>query len=321
VKAIRVHEFGDPEVLKLEDVPDLRPGPGQVVVRIHAAGVNPVETYIRSGAYAVKPNLPYTPGNDAGGVIMAVGDGVTRVKAGDRVYVAGSVTGTYAEQALCSEAQVHRLPANVTFEQGAAMGIPYGTAYRGLFQRGDAKAAESVLIHGASGGVGTAAVQLARAAGLTVIGTAGSERGMQLVQAEGAHHVLNHSSDGYVLVLTQLTDGRGVDLILEMLANKNLGKDLTVLAKKGRVVVIGSRGPIEINPRDAMSRDADIRGTTLLNTTEHEYAEMHAALLAGLENGTLRPIIGQKIPLSEASRAHIEVMKPSGAYGKIVLIP
>lgn len=321
MKAIRVHEFGDPEVLKLEDVPDLRPGPGQVVVRIHAAGVNPVETYIRSGAYAVKPNLPYTPGNDAGGVIMAVGDGVTRVKAGDRVYVAGSVTGTYAEQALCSEAQVHRLPANVTFEQGAAMGIPYGTAYRGLFQRGDAKAAESVLIHGASGGVGTAAVQLARAAGLTVIGTAGSERGMQLVQAEGAHHVLNHSSDGYVLVLTQLTDGRGVDLILEMLANKNLGKDLTVLAKKGRVVVIGSRGPIEINPRDAMSRDADIRGTTLLNTTEHEYAEMHAALLAGLENGTLRPIIGQKIPLSEASRAHIEVMKPSGAYGKIVLIP
>jgi NADPH:quinone reductase len=321
VKAIRVHEFGGPEVMKLEDVPDLQAGPGQVVVRIHAAGVNPVEAYIRTGTYAVKPNLPYTPGNDGAGVVISVGEGVKRVKTGDRVYVSGSLSGAYAEQALCSEAQVHRLPDKVSFEQGAAMGVAYGTAYRGLFQRGDAKAAETVLVHGASGGVGTAAVQLARAAGLTVIGTAGSERGIQLVQAEGAQHALNHSAEGYLEELMKLTEGRGVDLILEMLANKNLGKDLTVLAKKGRVVVIGSRGPIEINPRDAMGRDADIRGTTLLNTSEPEYKQMHAALVAGLENGTLRPVVGQKIPLAEAPRAHIEVMKPSGAYGKIVLVP
>jgi NADPH:quinone reductase len=321
MKAIRVHEFGGPEVLKLEDVADLQPGSGQVVVQIHAAGVNPVESYVRTGTYAFKPNLPYTPGNDAGGVVIAVGDGVKQVKVGDRVYVSGSLTGTYAQQALCNEAQVHRLPDKVSFEQGAAMGVPYGTAFRGLFQRGDAKAAETVLIHGASGGVGTAAVQLARAAGLTVIGTAGSERGSQLVQAEGAQHVLNHSSEGYFDSLMKLSEGRGVDLILEMLANKNLGKDLTVLAKKGRVVVIGSRGPVEINPRDAMGRDADIRGTTLMNTTDQEYKQMHAALVAGLEDGTLRPVIGQKIPLAEAARAHVEVMKPSGAYGKIVLLP
>ena len=321
MKAIRVHEFGGPEVLKLEDVPDLQPAPGQVVVQVRAAGVNPVEAYIRSGTYAVKPNLPYTPGNDAGGVVLAVGEGVKRVKKGDRVYVSGSLSGAYAEQALCNEAQVHRLPDNVSFEQGAAIGVPYGTAYRGLFQRGDAKAAEAVLIHGASGGVGTAAVQLARAAGLTVIGTAGSERGMQLVQAEGAHHVLNHSAEGYLDELMKFTEGRGVDLILEMLANKNLGKDLTVLAKKGRIVVIGSRGTIEINPRDAMGRDADIRGTTLMNTTEQEYKQMYAALVAGLENGTLRPVIGQRIPLADAPRAHMEVMKPSGAHGKIVLVP
>ena len=291
------------------------------MVRVHAAGVNPVEAYIRAGTYAFKPNLPYTPGNDAGGTVMAVGEGVQRVKKGERVYVSGSLSGTYAEQALCSEAQVHRLPDNAGFEQGAAMGVAYGTAYRGLYQRGDAKAAETVLVHGASGGVGTAAVQLARAAGLTVIGTASSERGLQLVVSEGAHHALNHSSEGYLDELMKLTGGRGVDLILEMLANKNLAKDLTVLAKKGRVVVIGSRGPIEINPRDAMGRDADIRGTTLLNTTEQEYEQMHAGLVAGLENGTLRPVIGQKIPLAEAARAHAEVMKPSGAHGKIVLMP
>jgi NADPH:quinone reductase len=321
VKAIRVHEFGGPEVLKLEDVPDLQPGAGQAVVRIHAAGVNPVETYIRSGAYAVKPTRPYTPGSDAAGVVMAIGKGVKRVKAGDRVYVAGSIGGTYAEQALCNEGQLHRLPANISFAEGAAMGVPYGTAYRGLFQRGDARAAETVLVHGASGGVGSAAVQLARACGLTVIGTAGSERGMQLVRSEGAHHVLNHSAEGYLDELMTLTEGSGVDLILEMLANKNLAKDLTVLAKHGRVVVIGSRGPIEINPRDAMGRDADIRGFTMMNTTEQEYRQIHAALVAGLENGTLRPVIGQQIPLAEASRAHVEVMKPSGAHGKIVLLP
>jgi len=321
VKAIRVHEFGGPEVMELEDVPDLQPGPGQVVVQIHAAGVNPVDSYIRSGTYARKPNLPYTPGSDAGGVVMARGEGVTRVRAGERVYVSGSLSGTYAEQTLCNEAQVHRLAGNVSFEQGAAMGVPYGTAYRGLFQRGDARAAETVMVHGASGGVGTAAVQLAAAVGLTVIGTAGSDRGMQLVQAQGAHHVLNHSSEGYLDELMKLTESRGVDLILEMLANKNLAKDLAVLAKKGRVVVIGSRGPIEINPRDAMGRDADIRGTTMLNTSEQEYKQMHAALVAGLANGTLRPVIGQKIPLVEAARAHVEVMKPSGAYGKIVLVP
>ena len=321
MKAIRVHEFGGPEVMKLEDVPDLQPGPSQVVVRIHAAGVNPVEAYVRSGSYPQKPILPYTPGTDAGGVVMAVGSGVKGVKAGDRVYTSGPNSGTYAEQVLCGEAQVHRLPDTVSFEQGAAMGVPYGTAYRGLFQRAEAKPAETLLVHGASGGVGSAAVQLARAAGMTVFGTAGSERGLELAKKEGAHHVLNHASDGYLDELMTLTDGRGVDVIVELLANKNLGKDLIVLAKKGRVAVIGSRGPVEINPRDAMGREADIRGVTLMAVSEQEYKAMHAALVAGLENGTLRPVIGQRIPLAEAPRAHVEIMKPSGAYGKIVLLP
>ncbi len=320
MKAIRVHEFGGPEVMKLEDVPDPQPGPGHVVIRIHAAGVNPVEAYIRTGTYASKPSLPYTPGTDAGGIVAVVGAGVKRVKKGDRVYTTGSSTGTYAEQALCNEGQLQLLPDNVSLEQGAAMGVPYGTAYRGLLQRAEAKPAEIVLVHGASGGVGTAAVQLARAAGMTVIGTAGSSEGLKLVKEQGAHHVLNHSSEGYLDELMKLTEGRGVDVIVELLANKNLAKDLSVLAKKGRVAVIGNRGTIEINPRDAMSREADIRGVTLMNTSEQEYRTMHAALVAGLENGTLQPVIGQKIPLADAGRAHAEIMKPSGAHGKIVLV-
>ena len=155
MKAIRIHEFGPPEVLKLEEVPDPKPGPGQVVVKIHAVGVNPVETYIRSGIYP-KPPTPFTPGADGAGVIEAVGEGVTRVKVGDRVYTAGSLTGTYAEKALCKETQVRHLPQRASFAQGAAMFVPYGTAYRSLFQRAHAAPGEVVFVHGASGGVGIA---------------------------------------------------------------------------------------------------------------------------------------------------------------------
>lgn len=320
MKAIRVHEFGGPEVVRLEDVPDPKPGHGEVVVKMYAAGVNPVETYIRSGMYARKPQLPYTPGSDGAGTVEAIGDGVAQFKPGDRVYTAGSISGTYAQLALCAESQVHSLPEKTSFSQGAALGIPYGTAYRGLFQRAQAVPGETVFVHGATGGVGIAAVQLARAAGMKVIGTGGTEKGRALVAREGAHNVLDHTAPGYLDQLMGLTAGRGVDVILEMLANVNLGKDLGVLAMRGRVVVIGSRGAVEINPRDTMSRDADIRGMTLFNTSETEMASIHAALFAGLENGTLRPVIRQELPLAETPRAHQLVMSP-GAYGKIVLIP
>lgn len=320
MKAIRVCEFGGPEVMKLEEVPDPQPGPSQVLMKVLAAGVNPVDAYIRTGTYASKPNLPYTPGSDAAGIIAAVGVDVKRFRIGDRVYGTGAKTGSYAEKALFDETSVHPLPERVSFEQGAAVGVPYGTAYRGLFIRAQAKPAETVLVHGASGGVGTAAVQLSRAAGLTVIGTAGSDQGMKLVTGQGAHHVLNHSTEGYLDELMKLTGGRGVDVIVELLANKNLAKDLTVLAKKGRIAVIGNRGTIEINPRDTMSREADIRGVTLMASSPEESRLTYSAIGAGLENGTLIPVIGERIPLAEAVRAHEAIMKPSGAQGKIVLI-
>lgn len=321
MKAIRVHQFGGPEVLQLEEVPDLKAGAGQVVVSVKAVGVNPVESYIRTGTYATKPNLPYTPGNDAGGVIAEVGPDVTGVKVGDRVYTSASLSGTYAEQTLCNATNVHPLPGAVSFEQGAGVGVPYGAAYRALFQRGHARPSETVLVHGASGGVGIASVQLARAAGLTVFGTAGSEKGMELVKQQGAHHALNHASDGYLDEFMKLTAGLGADIIVEMLANKNLANDLTVVARRGRIMVVGNRGSIEINPRGTMAREADIRGVMILGASPQEFREMHAALVAGLEAGTLRPVIGQKFPLAEAAKAHEAVMSPSGAHGKIVLLP
>ena len=320
MKAIRVKQFGGPEVMHLEDVPDLKPGPAQVVVRIHAAGVNPVESYIRAGTYGRLPNLPYTPGTDGAGTIEAVGQGVTRFRAGDRVYTAGSLSGTYAQQALCEEWAVFPLPAHVSFAQGAAIHIPYATAYRALFHRAQARPGEMVLINGASGGVGIAAVQIGRAAGLHIVGTAGSDRGKKLVAAEGAHEVLDHKAPDHFEKALALTSGRGYDVIVEMLSNVNLGNDLKILATGGRVAVVGSRGNVEINPRDMMGRDASIVAMSLWNAAQKDLMSIHAALVAGLENKSLRPVIGQEIPLAEAPRAHTAVME-AGAYGKIVLVP
>ena len=319
MKAIRIHQFGDPSVLQYQDVPEPEVSTGHVLIKFEAIGVNPVDTYIRSGSNPSRA-LPYTPGDDAAGVVVAVGEGVSRVKVGDRVYTAGTLSGAYAELGLCRENQVHRLPDRISFAQGAALHVPYATAYRALMQKAQAQPGETVLIHGASGGVGIAAVQLAKAAGMEIFATAGTERGRQLVLEQGADHILDHTHSRYRQELLDLTQGQGVNVILEMLANVNLGHDLTLLARFGRVVVVGSRGRVEINPRDAMSRDATILGMILFNASEAEQVSIHAALGAGLENGTLNPVIGQEIPLAEAARAHEAVLQP-GAYGKILLIP
>lgn len=317
MKAIRIHEFGAPEVMKVEDTPELKPTAGQVLVRIKAAGVNPVETYIRAGLF-YKKDLPFTPGSDGAGIIEAAGEGVTDFKPGDRVYTAGSLSGTYAEFALCRESQVHKLADALTFQQGACIGVPYATAYRALFHRARALPGEKALIHGATGGVGIAAVQLARAHGMTVVGTGGTQKGRELAGKEGAHFTLDHHSP-HMEEAVRLARGE-FDVIIEFLANANLGRDLEALSRHGRVVVVGSRGTVEIDPREAMSRDADILGMTLFNATEKEISSIHAALKAGFENKTLRPQIGREMALKDAPLAHHAILEES-AYGKIVLLP
>ncbi len=319
MKSIRIHNFGPPDVLKLEELPDPRPASGQVLVRARAIGVNPVEAYIRSGIYGQR-QFPFTPGTDAAGIVESVGDGVTAFKPGDRVYTIGSLTGAYADLILCTEPQLRPLPENVSFQQGAALGVPYGTAHRALFHRGQAQAAETILIHGATGGVGIASIQLARAAGLTIIATGGSEAGRRLVTEHGAHHALDHHDPNHFNQILGLTNNQGVNLILEMLSNVNLGKDLPVLAKFGRVVIVGSRGPVEINPRDAMGKDADIRAMTLMNATEADLKAIHAHLIAGLQNGSLRPVIDKEIPLANAPESHTQIMQGE-SHGKLVLVP
>jgi NADPH2:quinone reductase len=273
---------------------------------------------MRAGTYAVKPPLPYTPGSDAAGVVEAVGEGIKKIKAGDRVYTASTVTGAYAEYCLALENQVQPLPSSISFSQGAGIYVPYATAYHALLHEAKARASETVLIHGASGGVGTAAIQIARNIGLNVFGTAGSAKGLDLIKREGAHQSFDHTKPGYTDEIMQATGNRGVDVILEMLANVNLSKDLKLLALHGRVIIIGNRGEITINPRDLMLRRSSARGFTLWALTEAEATDCFAGINAGLSNGTLRPVVAKQLPLKDAPQAHIDVLAP-GASGKIVL--
>ena len=252
-RAIVVNQFGGPEVLHVQEVADPVADPGTVVVRTASIGVNPVETYIRAGKYGPKP-FPYTPGTDAAGIVESIGPGVTAVKPGDRVYLFGA-DGSYAERVRVPAAQVRALPERMTFDQGAAVGVPYATAYRALFVRGGCRPHETVLIHGASGGVGLAAVQLAVAAGSVVIGTAGTPAGIELVTRQGAAKVFDHRDADHFKQILDWTAGRGVDVVVEMLADQNLDKDLGILAKRGRVVVVGNRGRVEIDARQMMAKD------------------------------------------------------------------
>src|SRR5436190_4309596 len=328
MKAILVREHGGPEVLKLEDLPDPKPTADQVVVRLGAVGVNPVDVYIRTGAYARKPALPFIPGSDAGGDIESVGANVKTWKPGDRVFIHGTAAehthghygGAYAQKAVCNLDHLYKLPASVSFAQGAAMGVPYATAYRALFHKAQTRPGETVLIHGATGGVGIAATQIAHAHGNRVFGTGGTDEGLKSVRESGADETFNHSKAGYLDDIMKATGGKGVDVVLEMATHINLDKDLGLLATRGRIVVIGNRGRVDIDARQAMGKDAMIIGMTLFNISDPDMASINSYMMTGLANGTLKPVVGKEFPLADAAKAQDAVMAP-GARGKIVLIP
>ncbi|XP_069837546.1 quinone oxidoreductase-like [Dendropsophus ebraccatus] len=321
MKAIRVSEFGNPDVLKLvTDVPVPSPGEGQVLIQVHACGVNPLEAYLRSGHFAWRPSLPYTPGSDASGVVEAVGKNVTAFKKGDRVFTRATITGGYAEYTIASEDTVYHLPDQLNFKQGAALAIPYFTAYRALIQKANGKPGELVLVHGASGGVGIASCQIARAYGFKVFGTAGSQEGLNLVLQNGAHKVFNHREKDYTEKIKDAAGAGGVNVILEMVASVNLSNDLKLLSSGGRVVIVGCRGSIEINPADTMMKESSIIGVGLYNATKDEWKESAAAIIGGIESGWLKPLIGPEYPLEKAPQAHEDIIQSSGATGKMVFV-
>ncbi|MBI3941383.1 MAG: NADPH:quinone reductase [Chloroflexi bacterium] len=321
MKAIRVENFGDPDVMKLTEVPTPTPQAGQALVRIHAAGLNPYDTYIRSGQYARLPHLPYTPGGDGAGIVAVLGEGVTRFKVGDRVWIGGlggDMNGTYAEYANAPEGNLGHLPDALSYEQGAAIWVPYSTAYRAIYQRANVRAAETVFINGGSGGVGTACIQLLKAIGTRIAATAGTDERCDHLRRLGVELAINYKTQDYVDLVKQWTSGKGVNVVLEMVAGKNLGRSLQVLTTGGRLVIIGSRSPTEINPRDIMSRETTVTGVMLFNATGQEMQQLYAGLEAGMTNGTISPIVGTSLPLAEAPQAH-RMVGASSIFGNLVL--
>ncbi|XP_041369978.1 quinone oxidoreductase-like isoform X2 [Gigantopelta aegis] len=322
MRAIRVNKFGGPDVLQLEsNVPIPKAKETEILIKVSAVGVNPVDTYKRAGTYSVLPELPYVPGSDTAGVVEEVGTAVKKFQKGDRVCTVFKNSGAYAEYTVCDEKFACYLPDNLTFDQGAGIGTPFFTAYRSIFQRAGAKPGETILVHGASGGVGTACVQIAKAHGMRVLGTAGSEAGLELVKKLGADAVFNHREEGYTDKIKAATKDDGVDVILEMLSNVNLQKDLEMIKLHGRIVNIGARGTVEINPRLTLSKECTVTGVALGNSSEGDWKEMCSAIEAWMKHGWVNPKVGKTYPLDKASLAHEEIIKTTSARGNIILKP
>ena len=319
MKAIRVHTFGAPDVLKLEEVPDVFPSAGQVLIRVHAAGVSPLDTYVREQSHGVPtPALPYIPGFEAAGTIAAVGEGVTQFKTGDRVYT-NVFLGAYAEFLVQDATAVYPLPDNISFAQGAAVSSSYFTAYYALFNSAKATPGSTVFVHGASGAVGIAAVQMARAAGMTVVGSAGSTEGMQLVKQEGADLVVNHREADYLQKAIDFTGGKGFDVILEMNATQKLAEDVNLIAPFSRIIIIGgTNGAVTFDPGQLLWKGASIIGLYIGLASPEETLEIHRALYRGLADKTLRPQVAQQFTFTDAPLAH-ETVRTASSAGKITL--
>jgi NADPH2:quinone reductase len=313
MKAIQSQGYA--EQFQLNECPDLTAADDQILISIKAAGVNPVDTYIAAGTNNYTTTFPHTPGKDAAGVIVALGTNIVGFQVGQRVYCAGTLSGANSELAIASPTQVYSLSDALTFEQGACLGTPYATAWRSLFIKANCQPTDTVFIHGASGGVGLATLQLAKAKGCKVFASAGSKQGIELLKSSGADLVVDHHDPEHY---QQLQQAGPIDIILEMLANQNLGNDLPLLNKGGRVVVIGSRGHVEINPRDLMAKDACIMGMALAHATTSELVKIHQTLYEGAEQGFIKPIIATCFALKDTGLAHKAVMEP-GATGNIVV--
>jgi len=313
MRAITVRAFGGPEVLELVQIPDPAPGPGQVLVRLRAAGVSPADVEVRAGSFVRLPQLPYMPGSAGAGVVESVGEGVTDLHPGDRVWLTGGAT--YAEACAVPAQRAHPLPERLSFEQGAAIGGSYATAYQAIHLAAGVRPGDHVLVHGASGGVGTAALQLLAAHGATAVGTANSAEGRTHILNQGAAAALPHAAWDELL---EATGGRGYDAILEMRAEDNVLRDGALLATRGTIVLVGAHAEARFNPLEFMVRGAAIRGMATFLLTAAEQAQVDRAIETGLSDGRLTPVVGQSFPLAEAAAAHRAVW--TGAkVGKVVL--
>ncbi|HEY3065934.1 MAG TPA: quinone oxidoreductase [Methylomirabilota bacterium] len=323
MKAIVFSELGGPEVLTVADAPKPAVRPGMVLLRTHAVGVNFADTLFRQGTYAIQPKLPDTPGLEAAGVIEAVGEGVTNLAPGARV--AGFVSRAYAEYCLAHAAQVIPLPDAVDFVQGAAFPIQVLTAYHLLHTAATTSAGTSVVIHSAAGGVGLVAVQLAKLAGARVFATVSSDAKADLVKRSGADTIINYEKTNFADEALRLTDGRGVDLILDAVGKPTFEDGVRCLAPFGQLILYGRAGgaPEPLNLFTLFPKSTKVSGFMLPTMSvqfPERIRESAARCFALMREGKLRLHIGKTFPLAQAAEAHRHI-ESRQSTGKLVLIP
>src|SRR5712692_7687808 len=323
MKAIVFEKTGGPEVLALADIPKPDVRPGMVLIRTHAIGVNFADTRFRQGTYVVKPKLPDTPGLEAAGVIEAVGDGVTGVRPGTRVVAFASKS--YAEYCLAPAPMVIPLPEFVSFTDGAAFPIQVLTAYHLLHTVDATGPGRTVLVHSAAGGVGLAAVQLAKVAGARVFATVSSDAKAGLVKEHGADTIINYTKDKFADEVLKLTDGRGVDLILDAVGKPTFEEGLRCLAPFGHLILYGRAGgaPDPLNVATLSPKSVKVSGFMLPSVTRgfpDKTRESTDRCFALMRDGRLKLHIGKTFPLAEAVEAH-RYLESRQSTGKLILIP
>ncbi len=324
MKAIRIEKLGGPDDLVLCDLPQPVPGPGQVRIAVEAAGVNFPDLLIIAGKYQVRPDLPFTPGHEVAGTVLETGPGVSHVAPGDRV-MATVQTGGYAEEALAEAQSVFRLPDGVSFEQAGGFPIAYGTSYHALVDRAGLKSGETLLVHGASGGVGLTAVELGKKLGATVIGTVGSDEKIDIVRRYGADHVINYSTENFRDRVLELTAGKGADVIYDPVGGDVFDLSRRCIAWAGRLLVIGfASGRIPELPVN----HALVKGYSLVGVYWGAFAERDPdanranfeTLLNWCAEGSLDPHVSMRFPLAKAGEA-MKTLRARKTTGKILVLP
>jgi NADPH2:quinone reductase len=323
MKAIVFAETGGPEVLKLGEVPKPEVRPGMVLIKVHAIGVNFADTRFRQGLYVLKPKLPDTPGMEAAGVIEAVGEGVTGLAVGQRV--AAFTVKAYAEYCQAPAPMVIPLPDGVSFTDGAAFPIQVMTAYHMLHTVDSTGPGKTVLVHSAAGGVGLVAVQLAKVAGARVLGTVSSDAKIPLVKEHGADAVINYTTQKFADEVLKLTDGAGVDLILDAVGKPTFEEGLRCLANLGHLILYGrAGGPTDpLNVATLSAKSLKVSGfmvPTITRNFPEKTRESAARCFALMREGKLKLHIGKTFPLAQAADAH-RYLESRQSTGKLVLLP
>ncbi len=323
MRAIRVTEFGGTDVLEAVDVDAPDPGPGQLRIDIAAAGINFADIMQRRGAYLGGPEPSYVPGMEAAGTVDAVGEGVD-FEVGDRV-VAMIGEGAYAEQAVAHAAGVFAIPDEMGFAEAAGFPVQFLTAHSCLHEWGGLETGERVLIHAAAGGVGTAAVQLADAAGAEVFATASTAEKLDLAERLGADHLINYTETDFADEIDELTDGDGVDLVLDGVGGETFHKSLDALGFRGRIVTYGvaSGDPAKADTKRLLFENKSAIGFHLGRASARDPKSIFTAmpeLQELLASGDLEVIVGERFPLEDAADAH-EYIEGRNSVGKVVLEP